>query len=106
MRSFAASSYFVGCCLLLTAIATQATAAETNTKPLQLELLLKPHTTAGVVDYVEGRMTLEQPKIAGGGKLLRMPLVIVSIPTARYDGDAVQASDSNGALPLTQKDEE
>src|SRR5690349_2246507 len=73
--------------------------------PPKLDLALKPHTAAGKVDYVEGELTIEQPKIEANGTLLRMPLVIVSIPTARYDGDALQASDASGELRLTQKEE-
>ena len=56
------------------------------------------------VDYVDVTMVIEHPNVAAGSTLLRMPLVVASIPTARYDGDAIQAQDSSGALPLTQKD--
>ena len=34
-----------------------------------------------------------------------MPLIIVSIPTARYDGNALAARDDSGALELTQQEE-
>jgi hypothetical protein len=73
--------------------------------PPKLDLVLKPHTAEGKVDYVEGELTIEQPKLEANGTLLRMPLVIVSIPTARYDGDALHASDASGELKLAQKEE-
>jgi predicted metalloprotease with PDZ domain len=34
-----------------------------------------------------------------------MPLVVASIPTQRYDGDAIHAQDAAGDLPLTTKEE-
>jgi predicted metalloprotease with PDZ domain len=34
-----------------------------------------------------------------------MPLKIVGIPTARYDGDAIKATDASGALPLHAAEE-
>ena len=42
-----------------------------------LALLLKPHMSAGKVDYVDGRLSIESPDVDAGGTLLRMPLVIV-----------------------------
>jgi hypothetical protein len=70
-----------------------------------LQLELKPHATEGTFDYVEGRMTIELPKIAAGATLVKMPVIVVSIPTARHDGDALKARDDAGDLPLTLKDE-
>ena len=72
--------------------------------PPSLNVTLKPHTDGGKVDYVDVTMVIEHPNIAAGATLLRMPLVVASIPTARYDGDAIHAQDGSGALPLTQKD--
>jgi len=69
-----------------------------------LRVVLKPHSDSGKVDYVDVTMVIEHPGVAAGSTLLRMPLVVASIPTARYDGDAIQATDGSGALPLTQKD--
>jgi hypothetical protein len=69
-----------------------------------LSVVLKPHSNSGTVDYVDVTMVIEHPNVAAGSTLLRMPLVVASIPTARYDGDAIQALDGSGALPLTQKD--
>jgi hypothetical protein len=73
--------------------------------PPKLELQLTPHLTEGRVDYVAGRLKLEAPKVAAGATLLRMPLIIVSIPTARYDGNALTARDDAGALALEQQEE-
>jgi hypothetical protein len=69
-----------------------------------LSVTLKPHSNSGTVDYVDVTMVIEHPNVAAGSTLLRMPLVVASIPTARYDGDAIQALDGSGALSLTQKD--
>jgi M61 glycyl aminopeptidase len=69
-----------------------------------LSVVLRPHSNSGKVDYVDVTMVIEHPGVAAGSTLLRMPLVVASIPTARYDGDAIQATDDSGALPLTQKD--
>src|SRR5690606_30059698 len=73
--------------------------------PPSLQLELKPHARGDTFDHVEGRMTIESPHVAAGETLVKMPLLIVSIPTARYDGDALQARDAAGELPLTIKDE-
>ena len=91
---------------ILMLVASVAPAQTDSAKPPTLELVLKPHTSSGAVDYVDGRLTIEKPAVAAGDKLLRMPLLIVSIPTARYDGDAIKARDEAGVLQLTQKDEE
>src|SRR5690606_26900918 len=74
-------------------------------QPPALTLLLKPHMSAGKVDYVDGRLSIERPDVAAGGTLLRMPLLIAAIPTARYDGDAIKAEDARGEVPLKQQDE-
>ncbi|HEY0684799.1 MAG TPA: hypothetical protein VGD45_20850 [Steroidobacter sp.] len=81
------------------------TGAQSETPPPALKLELKPHATEGDFDYVEGRMTLEAPKVAAGETLVKMPVLVVSIPTARYDGDALEARDDAGDLPLTIKDD-
>ncbi|MEA3181069.1 MAG: hypothetical protein QOI59_4592 [Gammaproteobacteria bacterium] len=69
-----------------------------------LSLVLEPHSNDGTVDYVDVSMVIGHPNVAAGATLLRMPLVVASIPTARYDGDAIQAKDALGTLALTQKD--
>lgn len=79
--------------------------SQSEAPPPALKLELKPHATHGTFDYVEGRMTLESPKVAAGATLVKMPVIVVSIPTARYDGDALKARDDAGDLPLTIKDE-
>jgi hypothetical protein len=81
------------------------TFAQSDAPPPALKLELKPHATDGAFDYVDGRMTLESPKIAANATLVKMPVIVVSIPTARYDGDALKARDDAGDLTLTIKDE-
>jgi len=80
-------------------------AQSSDAPPPALDIVLEPHSAHGVVDYVDVHMTIGQPDVGAGGTLLRMPLQIVSIPTARYDGEAIKARDSNGELALTQQDE-
>ena len=74
--------------------------------PPELSLVLKPHMTAGAVDFIHVTTTIGSPNLKTDDNLLRMALVIVAIPTPRYDGDAIQARDNSGALPLTLKDEQ
>jgi hypothetical protein len=73
--------------------------------PPELNLVLKPEFANGVVDSLDVQLTIGGPVVEAGGTLLRMPLVVASIPTARYDGDAVQGSDGAGKLPLVTKEE-
>ena len=98
--------------LLWVALATSASVAQSPARPTtsspaslpELRLTLKPHATAGTLDSIDATMVIHDLHLAAGEPLLQMALVIASIPTARYDGDALQASDENGALPLTQRD--
>lgn len=90
---------------LLSGLLPGLTLAQGDAPPPALKLELKPHATDGAFEYVEGRMTIEAPKIAAGATLVKMPVIVVSIPTARYDGDALKARDDAGDLPLTIKDE-
>jgi predicted metalloprotease with PDZ domain len=71
----------------------------------RLELVLKPHALTGSSGYLAVRMTLICPSLGAHATLLRMPLKIVGIPTARYDGDAITAADARGALPLVSEEE-
>jgi hypothetical protein len=95
---------FVALPLFATAAQSQSAPAATDQQP-ELKLALKPHTTNGAVDYIDVILTIGRPQVKQGGTLLRMALLIVSIPTPRYDGDAIKAHDTAGDLPLTQKDE-
>src|SRR5215468_8587757 len=67
--------------------------------PPAIDLVLKPHLNAGHVDYVDVRMTVAHPDVAAGASFVHMPLVVASIPTQRYDGDAVKAHDAAGDVP-------
>ena len=73
--------------------------------PPALDVRLAPHSDAGEVDYLDVRFTVQAPKVAAGQTLIRLPLVIASIPTVRLDGDAVKARDEAGDLPLTPVEE-
>lgn len=70
----------------------------------RLNLTLEPHATRGELDYIDATMVIHDLHLQPGEPLVQMALVIASIPTARYDGDALSAADEKGALPLTQRD--
>lgn len=82
-------------------LAGPAAAAE----PPKLHLVLSPHATGGADSYLAVTMTLQAPGLKAGDPLVRLPLRLVGIPSARYDGDALQARDDRGAIPLTQAEE-
>lgn len=69
-----------------------------------LTLTLTPHASAGAIDYIDVTLVIERLEVAQGDTLLRMPLIVASIPTQRYDGDALTVRDDLGALPLLQRD--
>jgi len=71
----------------------------------RLQLVLMPHATDGSVNYIDVTLAIGQPRVKAGATLLRMALIVASIPTPRYDADAITASDYSGSLPLTIKDE-
>jgi hypothetical protein len=73
--------------------------------PPALDVVLTPHAAGGSVNRLDVRLRIASPGVAAGKTLLRMPLTIVSIPTARYDAAAIQASDERGPLTLVAVDE-
>jgi hypothetical protein len=92
--------------LLLVGATSSAAPAKTAAHRLsQLDLVLRPHATGGLDSYIAVRERLAAPGVAAGATLVRMPLRIVGIPTARYDGNAIAASDARGALALTTTEE-
>ena len=68
--------------------------------PPALDLTLTPTDEALQVE-----MRLAAPGLKGGEGLVRLPLSLVGIPSARYDGEALQARDDLGVLPLRQSEE-
>ncbi|MCK5749927.1 MAG: hypothetical protein KAH44_27165, partial [Oricola sp.] len=78
--------------------------AAADEAPPSLDLVMTPHA-ANDGGYIDVSMTIEAPKLAAGEGLVRLPLTLVGIPSARYDGDALTASDAKGDLPLTQEEE-
>lgn len=52
------------------------------------------------------RLKLPRSRIGAGIPLLTLPLKMGPTPSARYDGDALHASDSKGRLPLSYTDED
>src|SRR5579862_4873924 len=84
------------------------TAAEV-TKPAaprtpEVILTLKPHAVNGELDGIDARLVLKDLKVKSGEPIVHLALVVASIPTQRYDGDALRAEDARGALPLTPRD--
>lgn len=80
--------------------------ADTDTpRPPELDLVMTPHATGQADSYLEVRMRLAAPRLAAGAILVHLPLRIVGIPTARYDGNALAATDDRGSLPLTAEEE-
>jgi hypothetical protein len=73
--------------------------------PPHLTLTLSPHATGGADSYLGVRMVLEHPGFKVGEGLVHLPLTLVGIPTARYDGEALTARDEAGPIPLSQSEE-
>lgn len=71
----------------------------------RLQLVLAPSAEGGRAVGLEVRLLLLSPDLAAGDVLLQMPTVVASIPTARYDGEAVSAADARGPLPLALHDD-
>jgi hypothetical protein len=76
--------------------------AAAQTPPPKLDLTLTPRPAEHVLAV---RMRLEHPDFKAGDGLVRLPLTLVGIPTARYDGQALSARDDQGVIPLTQSEE-
>jgi hypothetical protein len=88
------------------ALVTQAALAAPA--PPALDVVLAPHAAPGqpaVVDRLDVTLHIAAPGVAAGKALLRMPLTIVSTPTAAYPAAAIHASDAAGPLPLVAVDE-
>lgn len=71
-----------------------------------LNVTLTPRTgDNGQVSALNVQMQLPAPAIQAGEALLRMPVHIVSTPTAAYSAEQIQVTDRNGPLKLTAVDE-
>jgi hypothetical protein len=51
-------------------------------------------------------MRIQNPGIAAGKTLLKMPVLLVSTPTAAYDTNSITVRDERGPIKLTQVDDE
>ncbi|KAB2570672.1 hypothetical protein DBV05_g10659 [Lasiodiplodia theobromae] len=72
-----------------------------------LNLTLTPHFPQNGTASLDGVLVIESPDVGSNETLVTLPLTITSnIPTARYDGDALQADDDDGPLPLVIIDDE
>lgn len=88
--------------LLATALLAAITPAHAQvaSAPPAIDLVIRP---AGPV--LDVRMTIDGPAFDTGDPLVRLPLKLVGIPSARYDGDTLTARDDHGALALVQSEE-
>lgn len=91
-------------CALLAAWGTSARTNEQSASP-RLDVVLKPHATAGSIDRIDVRMQIANFALKAGKTLLRMPVTIVSTPTAAYDASSITVRDARGPIKLTQVEE-
>lgn len=94
---------------LFTAVALALSAAlpvSAQDAPPPLDVTLTPHWGEGEVDTLGVRLVISAPDVAEGEALLRAPVTLVSVPTARYEADDIAARDDLGPIPLTTEDEE
>ena len=70
--------------------------------PPKLDLTLTPRPAEHVLAV---RMVLQHPDFKAGDGLVHLPLTLVGIPSARYDGAALTARDEAGPIPLAQSEE-
>jgi hypothetical protein len=73
--------------------------------PPRLDVVMTPRASEGADSSLAVRMTLQAPALKEGEGLVRLPLSLVGIPSARYDGDALTARDAKGPVELTQSEE-
>jgi predicted metalloprotease with PDZ domain len=86
------------------AVCALATGALAQAPPA-LDLTLRPHQSAGEVDFVEITLKLEAPNARPGENFLRLPMVFASVETARYEAKEIEVVDAQGEVPLIQKDD-
>lgn len=88
--------------LMLALFAALLLSAPAAAQPAPLDIVLTPRPAQDRLGVV---MTLAKPDLKAGEGVVRLPLILVGIPSARYDGDALTARDDAGPLPLTQSEE-
>jgi hypothetical protein len=93
-------------CLLAACLLLAAPAAFAE-EPHALNVVLKPRVDGdGVVAGLEVEMRLPAPADTDAGDaLLRMPVTLVSTPTAAYSADDIQVRDSHGVVGLSAVDD-
>jgi hypothetical protein len=94
-----------GLVLAFAAVLAITAPAAAQAPPPHLALTLSPHPTGEADSYLGVRMVLERPDFKAGEGLVHLPLTLVGIPTARYDGEALTARDDAGLIPLSQSEE-
>ncbi|MFT4196438.1 MAG: hypothetical protein QM601_00760 [Pseudoxanthomonas sp.] len=80
-------------------------AAESSAAPVPLDVVLTPQAEAGHIRALQVHLHLPAPAVAEGAALLRMPVELVTTPTAAYGAEQIHAHDELGELPLRAEDE-
>ena len=89
---------------LVSALALVLPSMANAADPLNVTLTPKA-SPQGQVNALTVQMRLPSPDIDAGDALLRMPVHIVSTPTAAYSAEQISVIDANGPLKLTAVDE-
>lgn len=73
--------------------------------PRSLNVVLTPRVEAGQIQALSVRLKLEKPEVEAGKVLLRMPIELVSTPTAAYLASEIHVRDQRGRLTLRAEDQ-
>ena len=90
---------------LVSADARANDAGKTVPVPARLEVRFAPNVDPAGTAGMAVEMQIPAPRLEAGKPLLRMPLILVSVPTAAYPASAIEAADTAGRLELTAQDE-
>jgi hypothetical protein len=91
--------------ILASADARANDAGKTVTVPARLEVRFAPNVDPAGTAGMAVELQIPAPRLEAGKPLLRMPLILVSVPTAAYPASAIEAADTAGRLELTVQDE-
>lgn len=73
--------------------------------PPQLNVTLFPRVAKGEVSAVDISLEIESPDATPDAPFLRLPMVFAATPSARYEAGDIDATDTEGSVPLTQTDD-
>ncbi|KAH7136267.1 hypothetical protein EDB81DRAFT_886381 [Dactylonectria macrodidyma] len=78
---------------------------ETSNRLADLAVTITPQCTQDRVTNLAIRVQISNSHLKPDDVVVKMPLELAKIPTTRYDGDSLKASDDLGPLPLVIKDD-